>query len=205
MTVDEVMEATPVIPVLVLDDEFDPAELAQTLVKAGLCVLEVTLRTPRALDAIRAMAAVPGAIVGAGTVLNERQLDQALEAGSQFIVAPGLTERLTRAAEARGVAYLPGVANAGDIMHGLDLGLNRFKFFPAEMAGGLPALRALAAPFGSVRFCPTGGITEESASEWLGEPSVACVGGSWMVRPGDSLADIATKASHAALRLKQAA
>src|SRR5919106_1385420 len=132
MTIDEVMLRAPVIPVLVLDGSLDPVALAETLVEAGLPVIEVTLRTPAALDAIRAMRTVDGAIVGAGTVLGERMLEEAIEAGSQFIVSPGLTEPLGHAALARGVPFLPGVANAGDIMRGLDLGLNRFKFFPAE-------------------------------------------------------------------------
>lgn len=181
MTIDEVMTAAPVIPVLVLDGSIDPAALAETLVAAGLPVLEVTLRTPQALDCIRAMSKVPGAIVGAGTVLNPAQLDQAVEAGSQFIVAPGLTDGLTRAAIASGIAYLPGVATAADIMRGLDHGLSRFKFFPAETSGGLPALKALAGPFGEVRFCPTGGITVDNAPNWLAHPAVTCVGGSWIV------------------------
>jgi 2-dehydro-3-deoxyphosphogluconate aldolase/(4S)-4-hydroxy-2-oxoglutarate aldolase len=198
MTIDELMQAAPVIPVLVLDGEHDPAALAETLVVAGLPVLEVTLRTPQALDSIAAMARVPGAIVGAGTVLNERQLGQAQEVGARFIVAPGLTEPLTRAAQASGLTYLPGVASAGDIMRGLDLGLTRFKFFPAEASGGLPAIRALAAPFGAVRFCPTGGITEATAPEWLAEPAVTCIGGSWIVKKGMSLAEIGAAARRAA-------
>lgn len=198
MTIDEVMQAAPVIPVLVLNGEQDPAALAATLVEAGLSVLEVTLRTPQALDAIRAMASVPGTIVGAGTVLNERQLGEAQEAGARFIVAPGLTEPLTRAAQASGIAYLPGTATAGDIMRGLDLGFSRFKFFPAEASGGLPALRALAGPFGDVRFCPTGGITEASAPEWLAEPAVTCIGGTWLVKPGMDLQSTAAAARRAA-------
>ncbi|GLR48197.1 bifunctional 4-hydroxy-2-oxoglutarate aldolase/2-dehydro-3-deoxy-phosphogluconate aldolase [Sphingomonas astaxanthinifaciens] len=203
MLIDQVMQAAPVIPVLVMNGEHDPAELANVLVEAGLPVLEVTLRTPDALDAVRAMAKVPGAIVGAGTVLNPRQLDAAQEAGAQFIVAPGLTEPLTRAAQASGIAYLPGVATAGGIMRGLDLGLERFKFFPAEAAGGLPALRSLAAPFGAVRFCPTGGITEATAPDWLAEPAVTCIGGSWLVKKGLSLAEIGALAARAgALRAR---
>jgi len=186
MTIDDVMTAAPVIPVLVLDGSIDPAALAVTLVAAGLPVLEVTLRTPQALDCIRAMASVPGAIVGAGTVLNPAQLDQALDAGARFIVAPGLTDGLTRAAIASGTAYLPGVATAADIMRGLDHGLSRFKFFPAETSGGLPALKALAGPFGQVRFCPTGGITVATAPDWLAHPAVACVGGSWIVPAGET-------------------
>jgi 2-dehydro-3-deoxyphosphogluconate aldolase/(4S)-4-hydroxy-2-oxoglutarate aldolase len=198
MTIDEVMQAAPLIPVLVMNGEHDPAELAHTLVEAGLPVLEVTLRTPDALDAVRAMAAVPGAIVGAGTVLNERQLGEAEQAGARFIVAPGLTEGLTRAAQASGIAYLPGISTAGDIMRGLDLGLSRFKFFPAEASGGLPAIRALAAPFSRVRFCPTGGITEASAPEWLTEPAVTCIGGTWLVKKGMTLSDIGAAARRAA-------
>jgi 2-dehydro-3-deoxyphosphogluconate aldolase/(4S)-4-hydroxy-2-oxoglutarate aldolase len=203
MSIDEVMGSAPVIPVLVLDGSLDPVVLAETLVDAGLPVIEVTLRTPAALDAIRAMRAVEGAIVGAGTVLNERMLEEAIEAGSQFIVSPGLTEPLGHAALARGVPFLPGVANAGDIMRGLDLGLTRFKFFPAEASGGLAALKALAAPFGQVRFCPTGGIREDTAQQWLAHPSVLCVGGSWLVQPGESdLTAIAERARRAAA-LKQ--
>jgi 2-dehydro-3-deoxyphosphogluconate aldolase/(4S)-4-hydroxy-2-oxoglutarate aldolase len=195
MSMDEVMRSAPVIPVLTLDGSIDPAALAQTLVDAGLPVIEVTLRTPSALAAIRAMAAVEGAIVGAGTVLSERMLAEAMGAGARFIVSPGLTEPLARAAMSAGVPFLPGVATASDIMRGLDLGLSRFKFFPAEAAGGLPALKALAAPFGGVRFCPTGGIREETAPEWLAHPSVLCVGGSWVVQSGETDLDaIATRA-----------
>ena len=184
MTIDEIMRAAPVIPVLVLDGEADWAKLAETFVAAGLPVLEVTLRTSSALDAIAQMAKVPGAIVGAGTVLNENQLGEAIDAGSRFIVSPGLTEPLSKAVAGSGVAHLPGVATAGDIMRGLDLGLDRFKFFPAEAAGGRKALSALAGPFGEARFCPTGGITVETAPGWLDEPHVLCVGGSWMVGRG---------------------
>lgn len=199
MNIDEVMRSAPVIPVLVVDGSVDPVALAETLVAAGLPVIEVTMRTPAALNAIRAMSAVQGAIVGAGTVLNERMLREAIDAGSQFIVSPGLTEALGRAAIASGVPFLPGVANAGDIMRGLDLGLSRFKFFPAEASGGLPALSALAAVFGGVRFCPTGGIREKTAPDWLAHPSVLCVGGSWIAQPGETdLAAIGERARGAA-------
>ena len=198
MTIDAVMRASPVIPVLVIDDAIDPTVLAETLVDAGLPVIEVTLRTPSALAAIKAMAKVPGAVVGAGTVLNEAMLGQAIDAGSRFIVSPGLTETLGRAAIASGIPFLPGIANAGDIMRGLDLGLDRFKFFPAEAAGGLKALSALAGPFGEVRFCPTGGIRVDTAVSWLAHPSVLCVGGSWIVAPGDDLQRVGAKARRAA-------
>jgi len=202
MTIDEVMHAAPVIPVLVLDGTIDPVALAQTLVAAGLPVLEVTLRTPQALGAIRAMAAVDGAIVGAGTVLNEHMLGEAIDAGAQFIVSPGLTERLGKAAIASGVPFLPGVANGGDIMRGLDLGLDRFKFFPAEASGGLTALSALAGPFGAVRFCPTGGIREDNAPTWLAHPSVICVGGSWVVQSGDQDMNVISERARRAAALK---
>lgn len=184
MKVDSLMRLAPVIPVLVIDDVATAAPLAGALVAGGLRALEVTLRTPAALAVIKEMTQVPGAVVGAGTVLNERDLDAALGAGARFIVSPGLTEPLGRAAVARGVAFLPGVASAGDLMRGLDLGLDHFKFFPAESAGGIKALQALSAPFAMARFCPTGGITAESAPRWLALPSVICVGGSWMAPRG---------------------
>ena len=184
MNIDAIMRIAPVIPVIVIEDEAHAAPLAEALVAGGLRVLEVTLRTPAALGAIRAMNQVEGAIVGAGTVTNPRDLDAALEAGSEFIVSPGLTENLGKAAIAARVPFLPGIANAGDIMRGLDLGLDRFKFFPAMAAGGLPALKALAAPFGNVRFCPTGGISLENAPEWLAFDPVLCVGGSWVSPKG---------------------
>lgn len=184
MNIDAIMRVAPVIPVIVIEDEAHAVPLAEALVAGGLRVLEVTLRTPAALPAIRAMKQVEGAIVGAGTVTNARELDAALEAGSEFIVSPGLTEPLGRAAVAAGVPFLPGIANAGDIMRGLDLGLDRFKFFPAMAAGGLPALKALAAPFGNVRFCPTGGISLDNAAEWLAFDPVLCVGGSWVSPKG---------------------
>lgn len=184
LAVEGVMELAPVIPVLVIDRVEDAQPIARALVAGGLRALEVTMRTPLALEAIREMAKVPGAVVGAGTVLNPAQLDQAIEAGSRFIVSPGLTEALGKAAIASGVAFLPGVATAGDIMRGLDMGLTHFKFFPAESSGGLAALKALAAPFNMVRFCPTGGIKAETAPAWLAEPSVKCVGGSWLVAKG---------------------
>ena len=198
MNTDELMRLAPVIPVLVLEEEMDWTALAETFVAAGLPVLEVTLRTPVAMDAIRAMSRVPGAVVGAGTVLNEVQLAHALDGGSQFIVSPGLTNPLALAARDTEVAFLPGVATAGDIMRGLDLGLDRFKFFPAETSGGIPALKALSGPFGNVRFCPTGGIRPDTAVDWLSQPAVLCVGGTWFVKPGDSFDAIGERARAAA-------
>ena len=199
MTVDDIMRTAPVIPVIVLGDKLDPAGLAETLVQAGLPVIEVTLRTPGALQAIKEMSEVPGAIVGAGTVLNEAQLARSIEAGSKFIVSPGLTNPMALAARDTGIAFLPGVATASDIMRGLDLGLTRFKFFPAEASGGIPAIKALSAPFGEARFCPTGGIRSDTAAEWLAIPSILCVGGTWVVKPeDDDLQVIADRARAAA-------
>ena len=198
MTIDEIMRAAPVIPVLVLEEEMDWAALAETFVAAGLPVLEVTLRTSVGLGAIREMSRVDGAIVGAGTVLSEVQLAQALDAGSRFIVSPGLTNPLALAARDTEIPFLPGVATAADIMRGLDLGLDRFKFFPAATSGGIPALQALSGPFGDIRFCPTGGVRPETANDWLAVPSVLCVGGTWLVKPGDDLQTIGERARAAA-------
>jgi 2-dehydro-3-deoxyphosphogluconate aldolase/(4S)-4-hydroxy-2-oxoglutarate aldolase len=183
-TIDQIMRTAPVIPVLVIDDAAHAVAIAEALVAGGLPVLEVTLRTAAAIDVIKAMKQVPGAIVGAGTVLNPRDLEAALDAGSEFIVSPGLTSALGEAAVKSGVPFLPGTANASDVMLGLDLGLTRFKFFPAEASGGVKALSAIAAPFGAARFCPTGGITQATASNWLALDAVLCVGGSWLVGKG---------------------
>jgi 2-dehydro-3-deoxyphosphogluconate aldolase/(4S)-4-hydroxy-2-oxoglutarate aldolase len=196
--IEQVMRTAPVIPVLVIDDVAEAEPLAAALVAGGLTVLEVTLRTPAALEAIRAMKKVKGAIVGAGTVTNEKQLDEAIGAGAEFIVSPGLTKPLGKAAIRSGVPFLPGIANAGDIMRGLELGLSEFKFFPAMAAGGIPALKALAAPFGQVRFCPTGGITLDNAPEWLALDPVLCVGGSWVAPRGGTPEQIEQLARDAA-------
>lgn len=190
MSIEQIMRTSAVIPVLVIDDAATARPLAEALVAGGLKVLEVTLRTPAALDAIREMKKVPGAIVGAGTVVNPEQFAAAMDAGAEFIVSPGLTERLAQPIIASGVPFLPGIANAADIMLGLDLGLVHFKFFPAEANGGLKALKALSAPFYQCRFCPTGGITEASAPEWLAFAPVLCVGGSWVTPKGASMAEV---------------
>jgi 2-dehydro-3-deoxyphosphogluconate aldolase/(4S)-4-hydroxy-2-oxoglutarate aldolase len=186
MTLDEIMALAPVIPVLVIDDAAHARPLAEALVAGGLRALEVTLRTPAALDAIEEMAKVPGAVVGAGTVLNAGQVHDARAAGARFMVSPGLTEAVTRAAHDSYIPLLPGIANASDIMRGLDFGLRRFKFFPAVPMGGLPVLDALAGPFADLRFCPTGGISAATAPEWLRHPAVACVGGSWLYKRGET-------------------
>ncbi len=183
MSIETLMRTSPVIPVLVVDRVADAVPLARALVEGGLPVLEVTLRTPAALEVIAAMAQVPGAIVGAGTVLNPADLAASIAAGAQFIVSPGLSEPLARAAIESGIAFLPGIATAGDIMRGLDMGLRHFKFFPAETSGGTAALKALAGPFGQSKFCPTGGITAATAPNYLALDAVLCVGGSWMAGP----------------------
>jgi 2-dehydro-3-deoxyphosphogluconate aldolase/(4S)-4-hydroxy-2-oxoglutarate aldolase len=178
---DSLMGLSPVIPVLVIEDEADAAPLARALAAGGVRALEVTLRTPAALAAIHAIAAeVPEATVGAGTVLNGRDLDAAVEAGARFIVSPGLTEGLAKAAVAARLPFLPGVATASEVMQGLDLGLSRFKFFPAETSGGAAAVAAFAGPFPTLRFCPTGGICAANAGDYLRLSNVACVGGSWL-------------------------
>lgn len=200
-SIESIMRTAPVIPVLVIEDAGHAVPIARALVAGGLRVLEVTLRTPAALDVIRAMRSVDGAIVGAGTVTDPETLKACIDAGAEFIVSPGLTDRLGHAAVAAGIPYLPGIANAGDIMRGLDMGLTHFKFFPAATSGGLPALKALAAPFHQCQFCPTGGVTLASAPEWLGFEPVLCVGGSWVVGKGapDALAIEAAARAAAAL------
>ncbi|MCW3836673.1 bifunctional 4-hydroxy-2-oxoglutarate aldolase/2-dehydro-3-deoxy-phosphogluconate aldolase [Sphingomonas canadensis] len=191
------MRTSPVIPVLVIEDAATARPLAEALVKGGLRVLEVTLRTPAAIEAIREMKQVPGAIVGAGTVVSTDQFELVMKADAEFIVSPGLTDRLGSAITGSGVPFLPGVATAGDIMRGLDLGLEHFKFFPAETSGGLKALKALAAPFYQCKFCPTGGISAATAPEWLAFDPILCVGGSWVTPKGASMAEVETLAREA--------
>ena len=197
-TIQDIMRTAPVIPVLVIDDASHARPLAEALVKGGLRVLEVTLRTGAAIEAIAEMKKVEGAIVGAGTVVNTEQFKQVMDADVEFIVSPGLTERLGDPIVASGVPFLPGIANAGDIMRGLDLGLTHFKFFPAETSGGLKALKALAAPFYQAKFCPTGGISAATAPEWLGFDPVLCVGGSWVTPKSASLGQVEQLAREAA-------
>ena len=200
--IDTLLGLAPVIPVLVVDDVAHARPLAQALVTGGLTVLEVTLRTPAALAVIAEMAKVPGAIVGAGSVLSPDDLAAATSAGARFIVSPGLTPKLGEAAIAAGLPFLPGVATAGEVLGAIEMGFSRLKFFPATAAGGLPTLRALAAPFGNVRFCPTGGITAATAPDWLTEPMVACVGGSWIAARGDTDWAAIEARAHAAAALK---
>lgn len=180
--VDALLEQAPVLPVLVIERLDDAVALAATLVDAGLPVLEITLRSEVALAAITRIAReVPNALVGAGTVLTSDQLTAAADAGARFAIAPGATEALYRAALDAPIPFLPAVASASELMRGLEHGYRRFKFFPAEAAGGIGALRAFAGPFPQVRFCPTGGIDAGRAPAYLAQPNVITVGGSWMV------------------------
>jgi 2-dehydro-3-deoxyphosphogluconate aldolase/(4S)-4-hydroxy-2-oxoglutarate aldolase len=177
----------PVIPVLVVEDAGRAAGLAAALVAGGLPVLEVTLRTPAALEAIRAMAAVPGGRVGAGTLLTPADVRAAKAAGATFGVSPGATPALLQAAADEGLPLLPGAATASEVMALLAAGYTTAKFFPAEQAGGAPFLRAIGAPIPQMRVCPTGGITLANARDYLALPNVLCVGGSW-VAPRDAVA-----------------
>ena len=176
-----IMAGQPVIPVLKITRIEDAVPLAQALVNGGLPAIEVTLRTPVALDAIRAIAAaVPGAIVGAGTILNAKQFEAAQDAGARFIVSPGFTTALASAADKSSVPLLPGAITPGEIMLAAEAGYSLLKFFPAEQAGGMAFLKALASPFAGIKFCPTGGIEATNAPDYLALGNVACVGGSWV-------------------------
>ncbi len=177
----------PVVPVLVLDDAAQAAGLARALVAGGLPALEVTLRTPAALDAIREMAAVPGGVVGAGTLLTPADVENAKAAGAQFGVSPGATDALLDACEANDLPLLPGAATASEAMRLLERGYTVQKFFPAEANGGAPALKAIGAPIPQVSFCPTGGVSLKNANDYLSLSNTLCVGGSW-VAPKDAIA-----------------
>ncbi|MDQ2632141.1 MAG: 2-dehydro-3-deoxy-phosphogluconate aldolase [Pseudomonadota bacterium] len=171
----------PVIPVLKVKNAADAVPLARALAKGGLKAIEITLRTSAALEAIRRVAGeVEEAVVGAGTVLNPRQFEEAAAAGSKFIVSPGLTANLISAATDSQVPLLPGAITPGEIMTALEAGIDFLKFFPAEQAGGTTFLRSLASPLAPVRFCPTGGVSALNAEEYLAVPNVVCVGGSWV-------------------------
>ncbi|WP_140848003.1 bifunctional 4-hydroxy-2-oxoglutarate aldolase/2-dehydro-3-deoxy-phosphogluconate aldolase [Paracoccus sp. FO-3] len=174
-------QLAPVIPVLVVGDVAHAEGLATALVKGGLPVLEVTLRTSVALDVIREMAKVPGGHVGAGTVLTPDDAKRAKEAGASFAVSPGFTDRLAHACEDIGLPLLPGAVTASEVMRAMELGYSMLKFFPAEAAGGAKSLKSLLGPLPQVSFCPTGGVTPQNASEYLALPNVLCVGGSWVV------------------------
>ncbi|SBS33719.1 KHG/KDPG aldolase [Marinomonas aquimarina] len=181
-TAAQVMTATPVVPVIVVDDVEQAVNLGKALVAGGVPVLEVTLRTDAALEAITALRQeVPDAIVGAGTVCSREQYVKAVEAGSQFIISPGMTPDLLKVGKEYDIPYLPAVATISDILLGLEHGYDHFKFFPAEVNGGVKALKAFSGPLPQIRFCPTGGINEKNFKEYLALDSVLCVGGSWIV------------------------
>ena len=178
-----IMKLAPVIPVVIIDDVADAVPLARALVQGGLKAIEITLRTPVALEAIRAVAnEVEGAVAGVGTVLTPKQYKQAAKAGAQFAVSPGATRKLLDAAEDADLAPLPGIASASEAMVLIERGYRFAKFFPAEAAGGAPFLSSIASPLPQLQFCPTGGITPEIAPRYLKLPNVLCVGGSWMVK-----------------------
>jgi 2-dehydro-3-deoxyphosphogluconate aldolase/(4S)-4-hydroxy-2-oxoglutarate aldolase len=175
-----------VIPVLTIERLEDAVPLARALVAGGVRVLEVTLRTPVAIEAAKAiMADVPEAIAGIGTIMNADDLARAEALGVAFGISPGATPDLLKAAAASGLPFAPGIATASELMQALAHGFNLVKFFPAEQSGGIKALRALAGPFPDARFCPTGGIGQANAAEWLGEPNVVAVGGSWLCPAAD--------------------
>ena len=178
-----IMKLAPVIPVVIIDDVADAVPLARALVQGGLKAIEITLRTPVALEAIRAVAnEVEGAVAGVGTVLTAKHYKQAAKAGAQFAVSPGATRKLLDAAEDADLAPLPGIASASEAMVLIERGYRFAKFFPAEAAGGAPFLSSIASPLPQLQFCPTGGITPEIAPRYLKLPNVLCVGGSWMVK-----------------------
>ncbi|MEI7570007.1 MAG: bifunctional 4-hydroxy-2-oxoglutarate aldolase/2-dehydro-3-deoxy-phosphogluconate aldolase [Alcaligenaceae bacterium] len=187
LTALQVMQDAPVIPVIVLHDVAHAVPLAQALIAGGIRTLEITMRTPVALDCMRAICAeVPQAIVGAGTVCSTRDLDACLAAGARFAVSPGYTTQLGVDCRKRDVPLLPGVATASEIMLAQNDGYTALKFFPALQAGGVGMLKALYGPFAQIQFCPTGGLTAQNAAEFLVLPNVVCVGGSWLV-PADAL------------------
>ena len=187
VSAETVLKTGPVVPVIVVNDLKHAVPMAKALVAGGVRVLEVTLRTPVAMEALRAIIKeVPEAIVGAGTVLNTQQLHEVTEAGAQFVISPGITESLLKAATDGPIPLIPGISTVSELMTGMDYGLREFKFFPAEANGGVKALQAIAGPFPQVLFCPTGGITPANYRDYLALKSVLCIGGSWLV-PADAL------------------
>lgn len=206
VTPDELLDLCPVVPVVVLKDAADAVPVARALVAGGLPAIEVTLRTPAAVDAIKRIAAeVPEAVVGAGTVVNAEQAADAADAGARFLVSPGCTDRLREAMTDTGLPFLAGVSTASEAIALLEHGITAMKFFPAEASGGRAYLKSLSGPLPQVRFCPTGGITPETAPAYLALPNVGCIGGSWLtpddlVRSGDFAAIEALARTAASLR-----
>ncbi|ALS98198.1 bifunctional 4-hydroxy-2-oxoglutarate aldolase/2-dehydro-3-deoxy-phosphogluconate aldolase [Lacimicrobium alkaliphilum] len=201
----------PVVPVLVIKDVAHAVPLAKALIEGGIRVLEVTLRTPAALDVIREIASkVPEAMIGAGTVTNAAQLKEVAEAGAKFAISPGLTTELLEAGNQANIALIPGVSSISELMKGRDLGYTHFKFFPAEASGGIKALKSIGGPFPDVVFCPTGGISANNYLDYLALPNVRCVGGSWLapddvVEAGDwsKITELASQAVKGAEKLAE--
>ncbi len=185
ISAEEVFKQSPVVPVLVVKNVDHAVLLAKALIAGGIRVLEVTLRTPVALEVIAKIAKeVPEALIGAGTVINQEQLRQVEEAGAQFALSPGMTPDLLEAGNSGGIAFIPGIATTSELMQAIDLGYTHFKFFPAEAAGGIKAIKSIGGPFPDMIFCPTGGIGPNNYRDYLALPNVRCVGGSWLVPDG---------------------
>ncbi len=189
MTIEEILALSPVMPVVTIRDIERAVPLARALVAGGIRTIEVTLRTPEAMEAVRVIAReVPEIVLGVGTVLSPKDLKDAAEAGAAFAISPGATPDLLEHARGGRLPYLPAIATASELMAGLERGFTAFKFFPASIAGGPAALKAFAGPFPGVRFCPTGGINAETAKDYLALDNVLCVGGSW-IAPDKAIAD----------------
>ena len=172
----------PIVPVLVINNAEEALPIAEALLTAGIKVLEVTLRTPAALDVISAIAReLPEAIIGSGTVTNRKQLQQSYDAGAKFSISPGLTKDLLQAGNESNIALIPGISSISELMDGVDYGYDHFKFFPAEVLGGVNAIKSIGGPFPDIRFCPTGGINLNNVRAYLALPNVVCCGGSWLV------------------------
>jgi 2-dehydro-3-deoxyphosphogluconate aldolase/(4S)-4-hydroxy-2-oxoglutarate aldolase len=187
MTPEDVFALSPVMPVVVIDDASKAVPMARAMVAGGLRTIEITLRTPAALDAIRAISReVPDAVVGAGTVLNVADLQAAIDAGAAYALSPGGTRVLMEAAQHAPIPFIPGIATSSEVMLGLDLGYRCFKFFPAENMGGIGTLKSIGAPLPAARFCPTGGIGPDLVESYLALANVMCVGGSW-ITPSDKM------------------
>jgi 2-dehydro-3-deoxyphosphogluconate aldolase/(4S)-4-hydroxy-2-oxoglutarate aldolase len=184
--VQNMLAGNPVIPVITLDQVEDAVPLANALVAGGLKVLEVTLRTEAAVEGIRQIIQhVPDAIVGTGTVCSEEQIKLSEDLDCQFMISPGATDKLLSIGSQSSVPFLPGISTVSELMRGMEYGLENFKFFPAEAAGGAPVMKAMAGPFPNIKFCPTGGIGLGNAMDYLALPNVMCVGGSWIAKPND--------------------
>lgn len=183
----DILQTGPVIPVMVIEKIEHAVPVAEALLAGGVKVLEITLRTPVAIDAIRAISSeVPGAIVGAGTVVTPEELEMVADAGGTFALSPGLTPTMLEAANRGTIGFIPGIATSSELMVGMEMGYNVFKFFPAEAAGGVKAVKSIGGPFPGCTFCPTGGISPSNYRDYLALKNVACVGGSWLV-PGEAV------------------